>query len=350
MVRGQNALNAKISNLESQFADWDSLTRSREDCQFFQLSAWPRVLAESYGHRPILLTIGAGASRDLLPLMEVASPITGRRGVSLPFADFCQPLAQDQQSVAQLQRMALAEGKRRRWRYVEFRGPCLVEGAQPSLSFHEHVLGLQGGAEAMLARCEPSVRRAIRKGAQSGLKISVGRSPADIEVFYKLHSMTRKRHGLPPQPFRFFESIARHVFEIRAGFAVIARLDGRPVAANVFFRNGREAIYKYGASDFAYQQLRPSNLVMWEGMKACAAEGAESLHLGRTSISNEGLRRFKLGFGAQETTLRYYRYDFRQSNFVTVHDRADTWMNRVFGLMPSSLLRICGRILYPHLS
>jgi hypothetical protein len=282
--------------------------------------------------------------------MEVASPITGRRGVSLPFADFCQPLSRSQETAAELQRLALAEGSRRRWRYVEFRGSCHLDGAKPSLSFYEHLIDLKGGDEALLGRCESSVRRAVRKAAQSGLKVSIGTSVTDIEVFYKLHSLTRKRHGLPPQPFRFFECIAKHVFEIRAGFAVIARLDGRPVAANIFFRNGREAIYKYGASDLAYQNLRPSNLVMWEGMKACASEGAESLHLGRTSLANEGLRRFKLGFGARESTLEYFRYDFQKSTFVCDKDRANTWMNRLFAAMPLWLLRAMGRALYPHLS
>jgi hypothetical protein len=282
--------------------------------------------------------------------MEVASPITGKRGVSLPFADFCQPLACTEQAFARLQQAALAEGKSRGWKFVEFRGPCRLDGAKPSLSFYEHVIDLQGGADAVLSRCESSVRRAVRKAAQSGLKVSTGNSATDIEVFYKLHSLTRKRHGLPPQPFRFFESIAKHVFEIRAGFAVIARLDGRPVAANVFFRHGREAIYKYGASDFAYQNLRPSNLVMWEGIKACASEGAEYLHLGRTSVSNDGLRRFKLGFGARESTLDYFRYDFQKKSFVCAKDRANTWMNRLFAVMPLWLLRAMGRALYPHLS
>lgn len=282
--------------------------------------------------------------------MEVASPITGRRGVSLPFADFCQPLARSQETAAELQQLAVAEGKRRRWRYVEFRGPCQLDDAAPSLSFYEHVIDLQGGDDKILSRCESSVRRAIRKAGQSGLTVSIGNSATDIEVFYKLHNLTRKRHGLPPQPFRFFESIAKYVFEIRAGFAVIARLDGRPVAANVFFRHGREAIYKYGASDFAYQNLRPSNLVMWEGMKACASSGAEYLHLGRTSLGNEGLRRFKLSFGARESTLDYFRYDFQKNTFVCDRDRANTWMNRLFAAMPLGLLRAMGRALYPHLS
>ncbi len=331
-------------------SDWDALVRLHENCSFFHLSAWPRVLIDSYGHRPVCLMTGASTRQDLLPLMEAASPVAGRRGISLPFADFCHPLAHDADAALQLQQAALEEGHQRRWKFMEFRGPCSLPGASPSITFHAHIVDLRGGPEAILGRFESSVRRAIRKAGQSNLEIQVGRTLQDINVFYNLHSLTRKRHGLPPQPFRFFASIARHVFELRAGFAVIARLEGRPVAASVFFRHGREAIYKYGASDFSYQHLRPSNLVMWEGIKACAAEGSEYLHLGRTSVGDEGLRRFKLGLGAREETLHYYRYDYRQDAFVTGKDRAETWVNRVFGLMPIPLLRLCGKILYPHLA
>jgi len=49
-----------------------------------------RVLRETYGHVPLYAARFAGGQLEgLLPLMEVSSPFTGRRGVSLPFTDFC---------------------------------------------------------------------------------------------------------------------------------------------------------------------------------------------------------------------------------------------------------------------
>ncbi len=318
-------------------------------------------MVDSYGHRAVALDTAddprnppavANQSQPaaILPLVEVASPVTGKRGVSLPFADFCTTVAPDAPSALRLQQAALREGQARNWKYLEFRGPCDLPGATPSLEFLAHIVDLTGGPEKILARCESSIRRAIRKADQANLTVSAGGTPADMRVFYALHCRTRKRHGLPPQPMKFFENIVRHIFEIRAGFAVIARLGERPVAASIFFRHGREAIYKYGASDFAFQHLRPSNLVMWEGIQACAGQGSEYLHLGRTSVANEGLRRFKLGYGAREEKLSYYRYNYKQAAFVTDIDRAETWANKVFGLMPIPLLRLCGRLIYPHLS
>ena len=100
------------------------------------------------------------------------------------------------------------------------------------------------------------------------------------------------------------------------GFVSLAWRADQPVAAAVFLHHGREAVYKFGASDYAFQGLRPNNLVLWESMKKCATAGLTRLHLGRTSLHQEGLRRFKLGFGAVEEQVDYFKYDFRKQAFV----------------------------------
>jgi CelD/BcsL family acetyltransferase involved in cellulose biosynthesis len=148
----------------------------------------------------------------------------------------------------------------------------------------------------------------------------------------------------------FFENIVRYVFAAGQGFVATARLQERPVAAAVFFKWGRQAIYKFGASDYNAQHLRPNNLLMWSVIKKLAEERFTRLHMGRTSLGNEGLRRFKLGFGASEEKISYCRYDFNKGSFVRDEDRAEGWINNLFRLLPPPLFRMAGRILYPHLS
>ena len=132
-----------------------------------------------------------------------------------------------------------------------------------------------------------------------------------------------------------------------SGWVISVEQQGRPLAAAVFFHFGKQAFYKFGASDFAFQALRPNNLLMSEAIKWYAARGFEALHFGRTSIGHEGLRRFKLGFGAREEQIEYSRYDFSSSRFVTMTDQVDGWFNSVFRAMPESLLRFAGSALYP---
>jgi len=220
----------------------------------------------------------------------------------------------------------------------------------PSVAFHGHVIDLVENEDCLSKQLDGAVRRGIRKAENEGVRVEFSESLDAVRTFYTLHCLTRKRHGLPPQPFRFFENIARYVLDAGYGFVATACLGRKALAASLFFHFGPEAIYKFGASDYAFQELRPNNLVMWEAIKRCASHGFARFHLGRTSLTNEGLRRFKLGFGAREIKIQYRKYDFSRQGFVTSRDRADGWVNRFFRLFSPSLLRLSGELIYPHLS
>ncbi len=334
-----------------QHPEWDSLLAAHPESSFFHSAAWARVLHETYGQRPAYIVRFAGDQLELLPIMEVCSLWTGRRGVSLPFTDVCPPLGVESQDHGALYQLALEQGRQRHWRYLECRGGHHDrQGASPSLEFYGHVIELARGQEVLFQRLDGAVRRAMRKAEAGRLVVEFSNSLESVRSYYELHCQTRRRHGLPPQPLSFFENITHYVMARGHGFVVTASLQGRPVAAAVIFHHGRQALYKFGASDYAFQHLRPNNLVMWEAIKSCVAKGFASLHLGRTSLANEGLRRFKLGFGAQEERIAYYKYDFVERRFVTEVDRAEGWFNRVFRLMPPWLLGRAGQALYPHLS
>lgn len=318
----------------------------------FHSSAWARVLHDTYGHVPCYCgRIDRGELVGLLPVMEVKSIFTGKRGVSLPFTDFCAPLSSGGLRQEALIKLAIELGHSRRWKYFE----CRTAAGQsnliyPSLEFYGHKLDLTGGEEQLSAGLDGSVRRAIRKALSQNVEIEFANRIESMRAFYALHCGTRRRHGLPPQPWKFFDNIFRHVILAGMGEVVLARWRDRAVAGAVFFRFGRQAIYKFGASDPGFQHLRPNNLIMWEAIKRCAARGCATLHFGRTSLADEGLRRFKLGFGALEERIQYCRYNFSQKPVRPGIHRAEGWHNRVFRCLPQPVLRWAGARLYPHLS
>lgn len=335
-----------------QCPDWDLLLAARPGSCFFHGAAWARVLHETYGHRPFYFCeIAEQHLQSLLPVMEVSSPLTGRRGVALPFSDFCPALGENRFVDEELVAAAMEQGRKNQWRYLEFRDarprwPDCV----PSMEFHSHVIDLEPGREELFNRFDDSVRRGIRKAEKAGLQMEFSNTSEAMEKFYALHSLTRRRHGLPPQPFRFFKNMVSHILQKGQGFIATALSKARPVAASVFFHDGRQAIYKFGASDFAFQHLRPNNFMMWNAIRHCLDLGMVELHLGRTSLLNGGLRRFKLGFGSREETIFCFKYDFRKQTFVGDIDRTKSWVNYFFGSLPLPLLRLSGRLLYPHLS
>ncbi len=334
------------------YSAWDSLVADHPNGTFFHGRPWASVLHDTYGHSPAYFCRFADDQlEELLPIMEVSSMWTGRRGVSLPFTDVCPSLKPGGPGQKALLELALADGRERGWRYLEIRGAGYDRiGARPSLTFYGHEIHLASNTETLFQRLDGAVRRGIRKAQDSQLRVEFANTRESMRTFYGLHCMTRRRHGLPPQPIRFFENIAHHVLLRGQGFVVMARLEERPLAAAVFFHHDAQALYKFGASDYAFQHLRPTNLMMWEAIKRYAQNGFSRLHLGRTSMSNEGLRRFKLGFGASEDKIEYYKYDFVNERYVTDVDRAEGWFNRVFKCLPPPLLRLAGRLLYPHLS
>jgi CelD/BcsL family acetyltransferase involved in cellulose biosynthesis len=346
------ALGTPVIANPLQYSNWDAQLANHAEATIFHGSAWARVLRETYGHEPVYFCRFAGEQlKQVLPVMEVSSPLTGRRGVSLPFADFCSPLVGDTEDADELYAFALEHGRKRNWRYFEARGRFNGwRGATQSVAFFGHTIHLSGGEAAMFQEMDGAMRRGIRKAEQAGVKVEFGTNVESMRVFYGLHRRSRRRHGLPPQPVEFFENIARYIFEPGHGFVAIARQEGRPLAAAIFFHTGHLGLYKFGASDYEFQHLRPNNLLMWEAIKHCAAAGLTELHLGRTSLFNDGLRHFKLGFGAVEEQIEYAKYDFRRNHFVSDVDRSEGPLNVMFRCLPLPLLTQAGRLLYPHLS
>jgi len=333
-------------------SQWDAELAACPGATFFHGASWARVLQSAYGFTPVYFAIrNAGRMESLLPMMEVDSWLTGRRGVSLPFTDECRPLCADPDTFKCLYREVQAYAETRRWKYVECRGGLHLYGnASPSISFLGHRLDLRGGETALYSRCESSTRRAVRRAEQSGLTIELSRDLEAVRVFYRLLCKTRRRHGVPPQPFDFFAGIQRHVLAQEQGWVVLARLGGVPVAGAVYFSFGRTAIYKFGASDENYQNLRANNLVMWEAIKHFAREGFEILEFGRTSLTNQGLQKFKLSWGTTEYRIDYVRQDLRTGGFAVVGDTASGLHTRVLALLPDPAFRLLGSVLYKHMT
>ncbi|MEO7678600.1 MAG: GNAT family N-acetyltransferase [Verrucomicrobiota bacterium] len=329
---------------------WDAFLSTFPGATFFHTAAWARVLHETYRCRPLYFTAFRGDRLlALLPVMEMNSPLTGRRGVALPFSDFCEPLDAEGLVSTALVPAALEYGRQKRWNYFEARGGReFFPDALPFLTFFSHELKLCRDETYLFSRFASATRRAVRKVEKSGVAIEISRDLQAVENYYSLHCRTRRKHGLPPQPFAFFSSLQKQILARKNGVVVLARQAGRLVAGGIFFHFGDKAIYKFGASDPSLLELRGNNLVMWAAIKWYAGKGLKSLDFGRTSIGSEGLRRFKLGWGSDEKVVAYSRYDFRKRGFVSGTDHAHGWHNHVFRALPLSLSRLIGSVLYRH--
>jgi Acetyltransferase (GNAT) domain len=330
--------------------NWDDLVLATGKASFFHSSAWARVLHESYCYKPVYFTLFEGGKLSyLMPFMEVNSWITGKRGVSLPFTDQIGPIVGDGITFDGIIEDVVHYGEKVGWKYIEWRdGKYFGEGLSTSEFYYTHELNLSRPEKELFSGLRDSTRRNIKKAVKAGVSVEISQSMDSIKSFYRLNCVTRKRHGLPPQPFSFFKKVFEHVISKGYGFVASAMHSGKVIASAVFFRFGKSTIYKYGASDMAYQDLRPNNLVMWEAIKWCGAKGFRTFNFGRSEPENHGLLQFKRGWGAKEIPLRYLRYDLRKKVFRKGHAESDRLIYKTFARTPVIVLSLLGRVLYRH--
>jgi len=328
----------------------DNLLQTLPGASFFHSSAWARVLAESYNYKPVYFTAQDGDRLTaLLPMMDVRSFLTGKRGVSLPFTDYCEPLMDEAAAFKNLFTQAIQHGRKQGWKTIELRGAGEFLKDEPHSSFfYGHTLELKQNPDALFSAFRDSTKRNIKKAAKEKVEVKISRDMEAVKAFCDLNGLTRQQHGLPPQPFTFFKKVHEHILSRDQGFIILALYDGKPIAANVYFHFGDTLIYKYGASDKNYQNLRANNLLMWEAINWGCGNGYKSLCFGRTEPENEGLRQFKAGWGAREYEIRYFKYDLQQNAFMGEQSGTAHQYKKIFTRMPIPALKIMGKFLYRH--
>ena len=332
---------------------WNQWILEVPGATFFHSSQWARVLTQSYNY-PLHYAVMRDANDRIcgvLPVAEVRSWLTGRRGVCLPFSDECAPLAAEPALLEPLVQSLKDLGRQRRWDYLELRGGSeAVRGATQTDEFWTHRIPLEASEDLQFRRLKESHQRNIRKAQRGAVEIHHLKTTDAIEAYYALHCLTRQRHGLPPQPFRFFQMIYKNVIEPGSGFVALARSGGQWIAGAVYFEFASKALYKFGASDPAFQHLRANNLLMWETILLFRSRGFQELSLGRTDLHSDGLLQFKRGWGGEETAVRYHRMalckPLRQKKVVTSGLGAK---GSLMKKLPIGVLRGIGALLYRHL-
>lgn len=327
---------------------WNELVLCHQQSTIFHSANWARAIAETYRFIPAYFAILDGDSLDAcVATMDVAGFFT-RRGVSLSFSDTCCSLVKDPQLYNPILTEILRYGRENSWRSVEFRAESLLAGQVPSQSYFHHEIELSTDDKKMFSRLRQNHARNIGKAIREGVRVEFSTDLQGVMAYYRLHCLTRKRQGLPPQPAKFFKKIYQHVISQGMGFTALGMYQGAAVAGLICLLFNGHAVYKYGASDNRYQNLRPSNLVLWETMRRCVEDGCHSMSLGRTDLGNDGLLFFKDGWGAVASMIHYYKYDFLTEKFSTGKTSDLDTYQKVLKKLPIPVLRGIGKLLYRH--
>jgi Acetyltransferase (GNAT) domain len=332
---------------------WIDLVDRHPSASVFHHRGFLQALLYTYGYEPFALTCTPPGQplKDGIVLCRVSSWVTGRRLVSLPFADHCEPLLDNTSETMALVEYLAGEYKRQHCKYVELRPLSLHNRFRAQLSdahsYLFHLLDISPGLEHIFRGFhKTSVQQRIRRAEKEGLSYECGCSERLVEEFYGLLLKTRRRHQMFPQPRAWFKNLLTCLgsrVEIR-----VARKDGVAVAAIFTLRHRQSVVYKYGCSDEKLHKLGGIPFLLWKLIEESKISGAERLDFGRSDLDNEGLVSFKDRFGAIKTSLTYIRYPRCKEEMA-----GSSWgvraVRRIFGVMPDAISPIAGRFLYRHI-
>jgi lipid II:glycine glycyltransferase (peptidoglycan interpeptide bridge formation enzyme) len=280
--------------------------------------------------------------------MEINSWLTGKRWVALPFSDHCSPLVQNKKDIKSFTIELINTCKAINIPKLEIRHYLpSMEGLSSGDSHFIHYLNLVDKPENIFKRFrKKGVQYCIKKAAKLGIDIKQSRELESLMTFYNLHLMTRKKHGVPIQPKKYFLKFWEHLICKRMGFVMLANYGGKAIAGAVFLHSNKSLIYKYGANDPAYMSLYATHALLWEAIQWGCRSGYHVMDWGKTEKSNQGLRNFKRGWGTYEKKIEYsYIGEFPKKYTLGGNNKIGEYFIRK---SPACVGRIIGAMLYKH--
>ena len=339
----------KMVLLDPLDARWVDLTVSQPHANIFHHPAWTKLLSECYGYRSFVVAI-CDAGNNIyagLPMMEVGCLLTGRRWISLPFTDHCAPLYDGAESLSCLADSIIHLSKDQRTPKIELRCEFPSHPAIRSYSNHVlHTLPLCPDSDLVAVRFHSTHRRNIKVAYKRGVRIKRGDQQKHMDAFYRLHLQTRRRQGVPIQPRRFFDIIQSSLIEKGLGFVLLAYKNDDCLAASVFLHWQSTLTYKFGASAAESLHFRPNNLLFWSAIHWGCEHGYTLFDMGKTDLSNTGLRAFKSSFGAEEVSIAYSTMSSEPSRPIT--GKFIPIMQKTIRSSPLWVCQAMGELLYKH--
>jgi CelD/BcsL family acetyltransferase involved in cellulose biosynthesis len=332
---------------------WSEFIKKHPRASVFHSVGWLRALQDCYGYEPIAYTSsphGAPLSNGIL-FCRVQSWITGRRLVSLPFSDHCEPLVESQGVLQQLLTSAKEAVLLGKYRYIELRPRSvpLTEG-MPGIpeEYILQTLDLQPTLEDLYRRLHfSSIRRKIQRAERENLILEAGCSERLLSEFYRLHLMTRKRQGLPAQPKAWFQKVMEHL--PATATIRVAKKGETVLAAILTLESPRTLVYKYGCSDARYHNLGSMPFLFWNMILDAKQRGFTEVDLGRSKVSHTSLITFKERLGAKRKRLIYTRFPIRKSIVPPLETALLRTAGYIFSHCPNRVLIAAGTLLYPHI-
>jgi len=283
-------------------ASWDEFVFRCPDATFFHRIGWKDVIEKCFGHAThYLLAERAAQIVGVLPLAEVKSFLFGHSLVSLPFCAYGGVAAVEYDAVVALHTAARQLGERLGVAHLELRNRCVREADWPRqdlyVTFRKEIMP---EVEANLLAIPRKQRAMVRKGISNGLASQVD---ADVNRFFALYADNVHRHGTPPLPKRYFETLCR-TFGRDSEVLTVTDRSGQAISSVLTFYF-RDEVLPYYAGDVAdARRLAANDFKYWELLRRACERGLHIFDYGR-SKRGTGAFAFKQNWGLEPAPLSY---------------------------------------------
>jgi len=340
--------NDDVKLIDYKDKSWLDYLESHSNATIFHHPAWIQLMEKSYGYRPYVLVFNKDDKiRAGVPFMEIRSLITGNRYVSLPYTDYCQPLYEDDLSLKILTDWFNEAFQNKKMPRIQLRWDYPTTGHIKNQKIYvNHAIQIDSNPELVAKKLKRTHRQNIQTAINRGVVVDQGNQLEHLRSYYSLQLETRRRHGVPAQPWSFFNHLATTIFKQGLGFVMLAYYESKCIAGVVFLHWKHHLVAKYSASLEEAMILRPNNLLFWKGIEWGCNNGFSVFDFGRTEQSNQGLCRYKRGWGAEETELTYSIFSNKPVH--SGEDFSHKMMQSVIQKSPIWVCRLIGELLYRH--
>jgi len=170
-----------------------------------------------------------------------------------------------------------------------------------------HVCPLSRNEATAWASLRGTCRTRIRKARKSGLEAEITVDASIVDDFYRFMTLALERKGRSPQyGIERPRSLMACLTPADQLICVRVRYQGRVIGAALYPHDEHAMYYWDGASDLAYLELCPNELLHWTAMKEAIRRGIPLFNIGGGPVPS----RFTQKFGGGEVPYNRYRRNF----------------------------------------
>jgi len=302
-------------------SEWRSLVPATRSV--FGSLEYARITEEQTAYPAQLLVVEAGETQVAVPFflrpvarLEFASPRDQRSDAVTP--EFTGPMivCGDPSSVHDQFHAAMSAVFRERGIIAEFmhlnpwsEGNGLLD---PSLvSYNRDIVwvDLRVDLETLWARhFEHACRKNIMRSEREGIRIFEAESVDHIVEFHRIYIATMVRTNASSQYYFPLAYFLRLFNEMRGQARFTMAACGSQIIGGILYMHDDDTVYSFlGGADPTFQQMRPSNAIVYDTIRWGAAHGKKRLVLGGGHRPEDGIFRFKSSFSKYVARFSTYR-------------------------------------------